>query len=451
MIKHGWLTPRALHCICASLLVAGVQTEKIHAEDDASPAATPAAAKPHHAAKLKGWETKGEDVKTGDPLTTAILTKEMHEAIASIVLATKSSKTAKFDQKSKEEKPFWAGLKSASTALDTVDKGIAAKDGKGYLTAETDLGRSLSQLNVSWKLLNKKDDNITKGLVALNRSYRMFDEHYGAEAARRKAGGDLTDAEKANLEKLRKEQADLTVKLKALKAAAKKEKNKVAVEMIADLERKANRIAKSTGDGVDNYTHDYTLVSEESDELAAYNTILVDYYPKTDFYTEWTTIDSDRSSVSGYYVDFETTEYTVDLDYTSESIAEYGDYYDVEVDVSVEDMTSSEEYAESYSEESATEEVADEDTSIEADESEDVEAEDADSSGDEDSLDDEGDSEEMEADDEPDEGDADDADDSSDDDGGDDGSIAEPSRIIMLAEVNPDLLTRYWPQAFIKS
>ncbi len=444
MTKYRRLTSRAFHCLCASLLVAGVQPQRVLAQD-AAPATD--AKKPHHATNLKGWETKGEEVKSGDPLTTTSLSKEMHEAIASIVLATKASTTAKFDQKSKEEKPFWSGIKGADSALNAMDKGLAAKDQKAYLTGESDLGRNVSELNVSWKLLGKKDEAVDKGLLALNRSYRIFDEHYGAEAARRKAGGDLTDAEKANLEKLRAEQADLVTKLKALKAEAKKEKNKVAAEMVADLERKANRVSKSKGDGVDNYTHECTLLSEESDELYAYNTILVDYYPKSDFYTEWTTLDSDRTAVSGYYTEFESAEYTVSLDYTSESVTEYGDYYDVAVDVSVDEETSSEEYAESYSEDEATEEVADEETSVDEDESEDVEAEDADSSGDEDSLDDEGDSEEMEADDEPDEGDEADDSDSDDDDGGDDSSIAVPSRTIMVAEVAPEILSRYWPAA----
>jgi len=445
---------RVFTCLWAAVLATGIQSNRIIAEDAASdstpsPTASPASekAKPHHAAKLKGWETKGEKPKSGDPLTTASLAKEMREAIASIVLATKSSTTAKFDEKSKTEKPFWSGLKGAATSLEAMDKGLAAKDEKSYLTAEGDLGHHISEVNVSYKLLKKKDDNVEKGLVALNRSYRIYDEHYGPEAARKKAGGDLTDAEKANLDKMRTQEAALVDKIKKLKAVAKKEKNKVALEMCSDLERKCKKVGKSKGDGVDNYTHECTLVDDAVTEFDTYSIILTDYYPGTEFVTEWTLLDSDWKDVDETYTTFESTEYTASFDYTSESVTEYGDYYDVEVEVSDDEAASAESEVESYSEDEATEDVADEDSDISEDEGEDVEAEDEDSDGDEESLDDEGDSEEMEADDEADEGDDEDDsdDDDSSDDDSDDGAIGHPSAVIMVAEVAPDLLARYWP------
>ena len=297
--------------------------------------------------------------KQGAPLTSASLVTDMQKAVAFIAKSAKD----KISMKSKEARPFWSALEDCSKALDQMESGQKAKDGS-MLKGLDALGRALPQLSASWGVLRggHKGLQVGSGVIALSKSYDTYLFNYGPAVARKKKGGEVTDAEKAKLAKARSEVSKLKGELAALKSKAKPKSYEV--RLIADLLLLCTELDKVTGDDLKAYSKYLYQLDRLTYTVDGYGDVFKVWYP--DNYKGWTDVTSGCTEM---YVEFtvDVSTYYESWDYSSVSVSSYGDYYEVTSSTSsitTEEESTFESYAESYSEESATEESSEESSEI---------------------------------------------------------------------------------------
>jgi hypothetical protein len=296
--------------------------------------------------------------KSGPPINADKLVLDMKQAVAFIGMNAKKE----LNPKSKVEKPFWSGLKKSDQQIKLIESGLKAKNAD-FIKGINGLGKNLAEMDTAWAILKKQDkhkkSHISKGIANLNKAYALLDKHYGGAAARLKKGGELTDKEKAQVAKAKAEQEKLLAKLLILKGKAKEKS--IQSRMTADIIRKVERLSKTEVIDVKTYVLLMQELSELDDIIYGYDQCLLTWEPA--YYTEWKTVETDLVVVEEIYSEENWTEYE-EWSETEVAFADYGDYYDYDVEVSAEETAEFEEYSESYSEEEATEEVADEEAEL---------------------------------------------------------------------------------------
>jgi hypothetical protein len=388
------------------------------------------------AADAPAAAAKSEAVKKTN---AAGLIEEMEKGIAVIGKATKD---AKIDPKAKVVAPFYASLGKVTKGTGDLKKQLAAKD-PAYFKTMIDTAKAIGEMRVTAPRIGVVNKQINNGTKIVFESFDALNDNFGAGAARKKQGGELTDKEKAALAKLQTQQKAAVAKLKPLQEKARKAGNKKLAADLGALIRQASAIAgaKST---LDSYLKALRAYDYLAGEYATYY-----YYLPADYRTDWSTIDTyyvytqDVPVTTVDWSYYETSEYSYEYDYTEvsmseteiEEYAEETEEYDAEVadDTYVEEDDYEEALDENEDEQDDTweddEEAAEEDSADEEDDSADEEDDSADEEDDSaDEEDDSADEEDDSADEEDDSGDeeddsADEEDDSGDeeDDSGDDG------------------------------
>ena len=318
-------------------------------------------AAPHLQAKgeaAKVGDAKKRHHKKGKAPTPVSVVADMRAAVAFIAVEAKKDLNAK----SKQERPFWAGLKLASESLDKMEKGIKAKDAS-MLTGLEGVGRGVEMVGTSWGVLRggEKASKVGRGVLALHGAYEFFETHYGPVAARHKKGGSISAAEKASFAKAQAEQKKLKGSLTKLQAGAGK--NTLQGRMVIDLLRQLAALADLSADSVDHYCSYMHHWNRFETTFYAYNDCIEVWYPE--FYASWKTVYTEYAVVRTIFASASSSYYT-GWDYTSDAVESYGDYYESTVSVERSEITSSESYVESYEESSATEEVASQEEELEA-------------------------------------------------------------------------------------
>lgn len=269
----------------------------------------------------------------------------------------------KLDPKKKTQRPFWSALKAINGNVKAMKGAIAAKDPKFFkLLDET--GRAVAEVNHGAQLLRLKDRKALAGVKALSVSYNELLKNFGKEAARKKKGGELSAAEKEQLAKMRSGAKGVRDKLKAMQTKLDRKKNARLYAQLMDLIALSSKIDRLKGDNLNAYIEMLYLVDYLTDDWYSYGQYLQVWDPA--LYTEWTSYSSVYESYYSYY----ETSYT-SIEYTdwsamdsSVEVVDAESAYDIEV--SNEEIASSDSLVESYSEETSTAEMTAEETAAEA-------------------------------------------------------------------------------------
>ena len=334
--------------------------------------------------------------ETGKKADAKTLLHDAKKAAAAMIKNARADKA--LDPKKPKNKPFWKSVHLVAKNLKTAETGLAAKS-NDFFKGIADAREAEEQLKVDWQLTDSKNKKVIENGKKLGHALAILRTDFSKEAERKKKGGDLTEKEKAQFEKIKGQQKELLAKIKKLEGEAKKDK---ALEKgLAELKKQANHILKEPAT-VDAYIATLYLLDVQIGLIRGY-----EYYVDKDWRADWVVLENIEKTYETNYTEWETS---VSYDWTevNTSVDIYeGEDVDVTESVSDEEINSEDSYAENesfdMSEAEEDEVAAEEDTDEEVASDEEDSMEDASDDKGEDVSDDDG------------------VDDAGDDSGGDDG------------------------------
>ncbi len=330
-----------------------------------------AAAKP--AAHKKG---KTKKATTGKKATAKELVAAAKKALAGMVKNARADKG--LDPKTPKNKPFYGAVKKIAKELDRAEKGLASKS-NDFFDAVSDARTAEEQMKIDWQLTDSKNQKVIDDAKRLGHALAILRTDFSKEAARKKKGGELTDREKAEFEKIKAQQKDLIAKIGKLKGKAAKDK--ALVHGLTDMEKNAKKIVDAPLT-VNAFVATLYLIDEIEGQLYGY-----DYYIDKDWRSDWIVVDTYVTSWETTYDEFVSVE---SYEWASVEVSvdiELGEEVEV-TDVSESEVAAEESWAENESFEMSDAEEAE---VAEAEDSD--EAVDSDDSDDDDSMDDASDDE----------------------------------------------------------
>jgi acetolactate synthase small subunit len=336
---------------------------------------------------------------TGQKADAKTLLHEAKKATAALIKDARADKD--LDPKKPKNKPFWKSVHLVAKNLKTAEAGLAAKK-DDFFKGIADAREAEEQLKVDWQLTDSKNKEVIENGKKLGHALAMLRTGFSKEAERKKKGGDLTEKEKAQFEKIKAQQKELLAKIKKLEREAKKDK---ALEKgLAKLKKQAEHIAKEPAT-LDAYIATLYLLDVQAGLIRGY-----EYYVDKDWRKDYLVLVDYTKTYDTWYYEWETSV-TYDWAEVNTTVDIYeGEDVDVTEAISDEEINREDSYAENESfdmNEAEEDEVA-------AEEDSDEEVASADDDSMEDASDDEG--EDM-----SDDSGADDDAGESGDDGGDDG------------------------------
>ncbi|MEP6604400.1 MAG: hypothetical protein ABJB69_10680, partial [Spartobacteria bacterium] len=342
--------------------------------------------------------------KSGKKATAKELLAYAKKALASMIKAARADQG--LDPKTAKNKPFWKATQRIAKELKRAEKGLAAK-GNDFFGAISDARTAEEQLKVDWQLTDSKNKAVIDPAKKLGHAIAILRTDFSKEAARKKKGGELTDKEKAEFEKIKAQQKDLLGKIDKLKAKAGKDK--ALMHGLAEIEKNSKRVVDAP---VTLNAFLATLYALDEIEGLLYG---YDYYIDKGWRADWIVVDTYVTSWETVYDEFVSVE-TYDWAALDISVdIDTGEEVDVS-DVSDSEVQAEDDFAETQSvdmTEAEEDQVAEEENT-----DEEVDSDDAD---DDDSMDDASDDDGEDFDGDGDDDGGDDDDGGGDDDGGDDG------------------------------
>ncbi|MFZ4594140.1 MAG: hypothetical protein ACOYOF_07780 [Verrucomicrobiaceae bacterium] len=293
--------------------------------------------------------------KQGAAPTAASLISDMQKAVAFTAMSAKD----RLSTKSKEARPFWAALKTASQSLDIMEASLKS-DKTATVKAQDDLGRSMIQLCASWGVLRGSHPKLQvgRGVIALSEAHDMYTYHFGPTVARYKLGGKPAKEELEAVEICLDELAKLGDDVEALSKKAKA--NSYQARLVNDLLSLIDELLEVKVTNLKSYCKFMYQWDRLSHAVGGYSEIIEVWYPA--YYTEWETVTADYTSLVDEFTEVSVSYYEA-WEYTELSVAKYDDYYErtsMLVSVTEEQEAEFESYTEEYSEESAIEESEEE-------------------------------------------------------------------------------------------
>src|SRR2546430_971475 len=335
--------------------------------------------------------------ETGQKADAKTLLHDARKATAAMIKNARSDTV--LDPKKPKNKPCWKSVHLVAKNLKSAETGLAAKS-NDFFKGISDAREAEEQMKVDWQLTDSKNKKVIEDGKKLGHALAMLRTDFSKEAERKKKGGELTDKEKAQFEKIKAQQKDLLAKIKKIEGEAKKDK---ALEKgLAELKKQAAHIVKERPT-LDAYIATLYLLDVQAGLIRGY-----EYYVDKDWRKDYLVLVDYTKTYDTWYSEWETS---VSYDWTevNTSVDIYeGEDVDVSESVSDEEINSEDSYAENESFDMS--EAEEEEVAAEEDNDEEVASADDDSM--EDASDDEG--EDMS-------GDEDAGDDAGDDGGGDDG------------------------------
>jgi hypothetical protein len=329
--------------------------------------------------------------ETGEKANAKTLLHDAKKAAAAMIKNARADKD--LDPKKPKNKPFWKSVHLVAKNLKTAETGLAAKDNE-FFKGIADAREAEEQMKVDWQLTDSKNKKVIENGKKLGHALAILRTDFSKEAERKKKGGELTEKEKAQFEKIKAQQKELLAKIKKLESEATKDK---ALEKgLAELKKQATHILKEPVT-LDAYIATLYLLDLQAGLIRGY-----EYYVDKDWRKDYLVLVDYTKSYDTWYSEWETS---VSYEWTDVNTAVdiyEGEDVDVSENVSDEEINSEDSYAENESFDMS--EAEEDEVAADEDSDEEVASDDEDSM--EDASDDEG--EDM-------------SDDGGDDDGGDDG------------------------------
>ena len=195
---------------------------------------------PHKAAAAATPATKTAPKKaTGQKADAKTLLGNANKALAAMIKNARADKT--LDPRTAKNKPFWKSVQLIAKNLKTAQSGLSAKN-NDFFKGITEARKAEQQMKIDWQLTNSKNKGVIVNGKKLGYSLALLRTDFSKEAARKKKGGELTAAEKAQFAKIKAQQKDLLAKTRAL--ASKTQKDKALAKGLQEIQSQANQILK---------------------------------------------------------------------------------------------------------------------------------------------------------------------------------------------------------------
>src|SRR5437867_1500041 len=167
------------------------------------------------------------------------LLDDANKALAVMIKAARADNG--LDPKTPKNKPFWKSTQLIAKNLKMAKTGIRAKR-NDFNKGVTGARQAEEQMKVDWELTDSKNKEETENGKKLGHAIALLRTDFAKEAARKKAGGEITAKEKADFDKIKAQQKGLLVKNAKLEAGAKKDK---ALEKgLREMKKQAEHIVK---------------------------------------------------------------------------------------------------------------------------------------------------------------------------------------------------------------
>src|SRR6266571_6720676 len=233
---------------------------------------------------------------SGQKADAKTLLHDAKKATAAIIKNARADKD--LDPKNPKNKPFWKSVHLVAKNLKTAETGLAAKS-NDFFKGIADAREAEEQLKVDWQLTDSKNKKVIENGKKLGHALAILRTDFSKEAERKKKGGDLTEKEKAQFEKIKGKQKELLAKIKKLEGEAKKDK---ALEKgLAELKKQANHILKEPAT-VDAYIATLYLLDVQIGLIRGY-----EYYVDKDWRTDWVVLEKIENTYETNYSEWETS------------------------------------------------------------------------------------------------------------------------------------------------
>ncbi|HEY7215165.1 MAG TPA: hypothetical protein VIC28_11080 [Thermoanaerobaculia bacterium] len=191
--------------------------------------------------------------------------------------------------------PFWSALAGLRLRVIQIETARARRDGDFFLLLDPG-SADLGALRVAWARTGAGNAAIAEGLRTASSSYRALRANYGREAFRHRQGGDLSEAERRQFQRIQRLQRRFAASLAALRESARRRGDEAAAAELRRFQEEAERIAAaplaleaylnaliSSGETRGEWEADLPYLSQDVPEaLAAADEMVQDLYVESD-------------------------------------------------------------------------------------------------------------------------------------------------------------------------
>lgn len=175
-----------------------------------------------------------------DSLSASELIAGAQKGVGAIIKAARESKDPKLEPDKADAKPFWQAVKRANESLDKAERGLYLKD-ETFHGALGDAASAIAEAEVTLEMTGSEVAEVQEALTQTEAAVALLVKGYGKESARLKQGGELTEAERDQLEKLKDDQAKLQRKLAELEG--KVGANSYLIDGVQRAQRESQKIS----------------------------------------------------------------------------------------------------------------------------------------------------------------------------------------------------------------
>lgn len=172
-------------------------------------------------------------------VTARQLVRTVDSALGDLAKAA-SEPRGGLDPKDPKAAPFWSTLNGLRIRVLMIESALSRRDGELFTLLDqgsTDLGA----LRVAWARAGGKNELATRNLRIAATSYRMLRANFGREGIRLRRGGDLSEAEKRQLQRLQRAQRRFAESLRVLREQARRPNDGgIDAVTVAELDRFRN-------------------------------------------------------------------------------------------------------------------------------------------------------------------------------------------------------------------
>ena len=154
------------------------------------------------------------------------LIKSGQRAVAQIVKTARGDAILEPDKA--ETKPFWEAMQQARRSLQNAEQNLEKKD-QMFFSALAETGAAIQQAEIALDMNDSKNTTLARQLQTLADIVQKLNDNYSKEAVRLNQGEQLTAAERAQLDKLKLQQKELTIKLAKVEKNIGKNSKKIQV------------------------------------------------------------------------------------------------------------------------------------------------------------------------------------------------------------------------------
>jgi hypothetical protein len=209
----------------------------------------------------------GDRALAQERVTARQLVQTVDSALGDLAKAA-SEPRGGFDPKNPKTAPFWSTLNGLRIRVLVIESALARRDGEEFFTVLDQGSTDLGALRVAWARAGVNNPQAVRNLRIASSSYRTLRANYGREGMRLRRGGDLSEAEQRQLQRLQRAQRRFAESLRALREQARRQDDRVTVAELDRFRGEAERIALAPAN-LESYLNSLIASSEVRGEWEA--------------------------------------------------------------------------------------------------------------------------------------------------------------------------------------